>query len=167
MPVKAPLENRTHLIQVMNDHVVKLDVREHLQSGREPFSIIMQAVANLRADQSLLLVVSFEPVPLYGVLGNRGFAHQATAREDGVWEVLFSRPSTSPAPLELDVRGLEPPQPLVVILEALDSIPEDGELLARTDRRPMHLYSQLEERGFTSETIEEADGTFATRIRRS
>ena len=128
--------------------------------------MIMQAVANLRGDQALLLIAPFEPAPLYGILGSRGFSHQASPREDGSWEVLFSRPAEGPC-LELDVRGLEPPQPLVDILEALDSIPENGEMVARTDRRPMHLFSQLEERGFVAETTEEPDGTFATRIRRN
>ena len=67
----------------------------------------------------------------------------------------------------VDARGLEPPQPLVVILEALANLAEDGEMCAHTDRRPMHLYAQLEERGFTGETKEQNDGSFITTIRRA
>jgi uncharacterized protein (DUF2249 family) len=67
--------------------------------------------------------------------------------------------------LEVDARGLEPPQPLVVILEALAGLPEGAGLRARTDRRPLHLYAQLEARGFTGETEEQADGSFVTTIR--
>ena len=78
-------------------------------------------------------------------------------------------PSPSPAPrvpsLEVDARGLEPPQPLVVILEAVARLPEGVELCARTDRRPMHLYAQLLERGFTGISEEQPDGSFATTIR--
>jgi TusA-related sulfurtransferase len=66
----------------------------------------------------------------------------------------------------VDARGLEPPQPLVVILEAITRLPENGELRAQTDRRPLHLYPLLEQRGFTGETEEQSDGSFVTTIRR-
>ena len=67
----------------------------------------------------------------------------------------------------VDARGLEPPQPLVKILEALAGLPEGARLRARTDRRPMHLYAQLQERGFVGETEEQEDGSFVTHIRRT
>ena len=66
----------------------------------------------------------------------------------------------------MDARGLEPPQPLVKILEALATLPAGAQLRARTDRRPMHLYAQLEERGFTGESEEQKDGSFVTHVRR-
>ena len=65
---------------------------------------------------------------------------------------------------ELDARGLEPPQPMVKILETLAGLPEAVTLHARTDRRPMHLYAQLEARGFTGTTEEQNDGSFITHI---
>lgn len=68
--------------------------------------------------------------------------------------------------VEVDARGLEPPQPMVRILEALGSLPPDAVLRARTDRRPLHLYPLLEDRGFVAETEPEADGSFVTHIRR-
>jgi TusA-related sulfurtransferase len=67
--------------------------------------------------------------------------------------------------IELDARGLEPPQPLVTILEAVTTLSSSAMLRARTDRRPMHLYAQLEERGFAGESQEQADGSFITHIR--
>jgi uncharacterized protein (DUF2249 family) len=66
----------------------------------------------------------------------------------------------------LDARGLEPPEPLVKILEALTALPEGAGLRAHTDRRPMHLYAQLEERGFVGETEEQPDGSFVTHVHR-
>lgn len=72
----------------------------------------------------------------------------------------------SPPVIELDARGLEPPQPLLTILEALSTLPAGGELRAQTDRRPLLLYAQLEERGFTSQTEETQHGSFITHIRR-
>ena len=55
---------------------------------------------------------------------------------------------------------------LVTILEAVTTLPRGAMLRARTDRRPMHLYAQLEERGFTGESqAAQADGSFITHIR--
>jgi uncharacterized protein (DUF2249 family) len=118
------------------------------------------------------------------VLGQQGFHHQSKRLPSGDWEVLFTRRSGEATPfvpparppcsavktepteiIAVDARGLEPPQPLVKILEALAVLPADAELRAHTDRRPMHLYAQLEERGFAGETEEQNDGSFITKIR--
>ncbi|MFN7141757.1 MAG: DUF2249 domain-containing protein, partial [Limisphaerales bacterium] len=66
---------------------------------------------------------------------------------------------------DVDVRGLEPPQPMVAILEAVSSLSPGAELKARTDRRPLHLYPQLIERGYSGQTEELSDGSFVTYIR--
>ena len=52
------------------------------------------------------------------------------------------------------------------ILEALAALPEGARLRARTDRRPMPLYAQLEKRGFLGESEEQPDGSFITHVRR-
>ncbi|MBK7999202.1 MAG: DUF2249 domain-containing protein [Verrucomicrobia bacterium] len=69
--------------------------------------------------------------------------------------------------MTVDARGLEPPQPLVTILEALTQLPAGAQMRALTDRRPMHLYGQLTERGFVGESEEQPDGSFITHIRRA
>ncbi|HVU27128.1 MAG TPA: DUF2249 domain-containing protein [Verrucomicrobiae bacterium] len=172
----------------MPEKIVTLDVREDIRNGREPFSKIMSAVAELHADENLLLLAPFEPKPLFGLLTRQGFNHLAREMENGDWEILFSRsrgdealiekpeipkPKTdqsllTSAPtkmIEVDARGLEPPQPMVKILETLASLPHGAALRARTDRRPMHLYAQLEARGFTGQTEEQNDGSFLTIIK--
>jgi len=165
-------------------------VREEIRSGQEPFAKIMQAVGRLQEDEQLLLIAPFAPAPLFAVLAQQGFSHQAKPTADGDWEVLFTRAPAGPveakppavsapsqrgaksAPgsgspvVEVDARGLEPPQPLVKILEALAALPAGARLTARTDRRPMHLYDQLAERGFIGESEEQKDGSFVTHIRR-
>jgi len=65
----------------------------------------------------------------------------------------------------IDVRGLEPPQPMVRILEKLASMPKGSVLKAHTDRRPVHLLDILNMRGFTATTEEQPDGSFITTIR--
>lgn len=68
--------------------------------------------------------------------------------------------------IQLDARGLEPPQPMMKILEAVANLPTDATLAARTDRQPLLLYPQLEQRGFTYETTKQSDGSHLTYIRR-
>lgn len=60
-------------------------------------------------------------------------------------------------PRVLDLRGLEPPEPLKRSLEASAQLHEGEELLVVTDRRPVHLLPILEERGFRLATNELAD----------
>ncbi|WP_247730776.1 DUF2249 domain-containing protein [Halovivax limisalsi] len=62
----------------------KLDVRE---IDGEPFGDIMAALGELSPDESLLLINSFEPEPLYTVLEDRGFAYEASNPEPDVWHV--------------------------------------------------------------------------------
>jgi TusA-related sulfurtransferase len=71
-----------------------------------------------------------------------------------------------PSLIQLDARGLEPPQPMVKILEAIATLPPDATLAAHTDRQPMLLYPMLEQRGFAYETIKQSDGSHLTHIRR-
>jgi uncharacterized protein (DUF2249 family) len=174
----------------MSQQIVTLDVREEIRNGREPFAKIMQTVAGLKDNEQLLLIAPFEPAPLFAVLAQRGYSHQSKPTPAGDFEVLFTlssadsakseasaaRPQPPPGSpprscngtpvIEVDARGLEPPQPLVKILEALATLPEGARLRARTDRRPMHLYAQLEERGFVGESEEQKDGSFVTHVRR-
>jgi uncharacterized protein (DUF2249 family) len=176
----------------MRRNVVTLDVREDLRRGREPFSKIMRAVADLKKNQDLRLITPFEPKPLFAVLEQQGFSHVSRAMDSGDWEILFQSGTVVPkveltqkenAPLkdsqklqpeadpkeivEVDARGLEPPEPMVRILEALAQLPEDGRLRARTDRKPLHLLEQIRERGFVAESKSDDDGSFITNIRRA
>lgn len=74
-----------------------LDVRPQILRQQSPLGSILAAVDRLRPGQSLRLIAPFETAPLYAVLGARGFAHAARAREDGSWEMLFT-PETDAAP---------------------------------------------------------------------
>jgi len=69
--------------------------------------------------------------------------------------------------VSLDVRHLEPPQPLLGILEAVAILPPGATLRAHTRWRPALLYAELEQRGFIGESEEQSDGSYITHIRRS
>jgi len=160
-----------------------LDLREDLRKGCAPFGRIMAAATGVQNGDTLVLIAPFEPLPLFKVMEQQGFTHAAVQTPGGDWEVRFTRVAgkSVEAPVdppcgcsrheagkivEVDARGLQPPQPLVMILEAVAGLSENAALRARTDRRPMHLYPELESRGFCSSTEEQADGSFITHIQR-
>ena len=70
---------------------VTVDVREDIRQGREPFDRIMAAVSQLEPGDTLLLINSFEPLPLYRVMAQNGFTHWAERMADGVWKIYFRR----------------------------------------------------------------------------
>ncbi|HET9130102.1 MAG TPA: DUF2249 domain-containing protein, partial [Terriglobia bacterium] len=53
-----------------------------------------------------------------------------------------------PRVVEIDVRGLEPPEPMMRVLETLNTLGEDSVLLVHHHREPMMLYEKLEARGY-------------------
>jgi tRNA 2-thiouridine synthesizing protein A len=64
----------------------------------------------------------------------------------------------------LDNRGLEPPQPMMRTLAALENIMENETLTIINDRRPMFLYEQLEELGYKNRTEQQEDGSYKIEI---
>jgi hypothetical protein len=70
-------------------HPLVLDTRPIFASGETPCDAIDNAVAALVPGQSLVLLVPFEPVPLYAKLGNKGYSHETSSLDDGTWRVEF------------------------------------------------------------------------------
>ncbi|MFQ3294863.1 MAG: hypothetical protein ACI9EZ_001132 [Halobacteriales archaeon] len=67
------------------DAVRQLDIRE---IDGEPFEHIMDALEDLPPDESLLLINSFEPEPLYNVLKQRGFDYEASNPSSEEWYII-------------------------------------------------------------------------------
>jgi len=156
---------------------VRLDVRDDIRRGSEPIGKIIAAVKALEPDMALVLRAPFEPVPLYVVLGRRGLAHWTERLGADDWSVWFYReparaaasdaapasdvaasPAGDASTVEIDVRGLEPPQPMVQVLEAAERLRPGDRLVILHERRPTFLYPQLEERGLIHQTEEPAPG---------
>lgn len=157
-----------------NEVFVTLDVRDDLRGAKEPLRRILQAVDALAPGQGLRLLTTFEPLPLYRVLRARGFVHRARRLGAEDWEVRLwpgaeggdeapRAPSDAdafwPAPaMHLDNRGLAPPEPMLRILKALESL-QPGEVLAAVnDREPVFLFPELEARGHGIVVERQADG---------
>jgi uncharacterized protein (DUF2249 family) len=169
-PMEDPATPPLALAAIPEARRIQVDVRDDLRRGHEPFGKIMAAVAVLGADQALEVRAPFEPVPLYRVLARQGLSHWTLARGPDDWFVWFYREAPGPpAPgrrVTLDVRGLEPPQPMVLVLERLDTLAEGETLEVIHSRRPMFLYPQLDDRGYLHETDEPEPGVVRILIRR-
>lgn len=165
------------------EKVVDLDVRSEVDSGRDPFKTIMTAVGNLKEGEVLHLINHFEPVPLYTVMQMKGFDH-STECKNGVWHVYFFRVGEGTAgssklqegsrrgeqkrgrqkTIEIDVRGLEPPEPMVRIIETLPQVDQNTVLLVHHHREPMMLYDKLEHLGYEASTEKVSEGYYRVRI---
>jgi uncharacterized protein (DUF2249 family) len=164
-----------------------LDVRPLLANGEEPFSVIMASAARVPAGKAMRLHTSFEPVPLYDVLGGRGFEHETHQFGPDDWETVFRRgdgassnssstagspvaspslTSAEPHVVRLDVSDLAPPEPMVRILEAAAKLGPEQMLCVEHHRRPVYLYPQLDAQGFLHETRELGPGQVEILIRR-
>lgn len=158
---------------------VEVDVRPVLRAGGEPFGMIMNAVNGLKPGEGIRLLATFKPAPLFQVLGTKGFSYEAKEIEGGDWEVLFSpadrkqdKPATAtpaatvddgapwPEPVQhLDNRDLDPPEPMVRILNAVEGMAPGDVLSALLCREPIFLFPELAKRGHRWRGAFEADGT--------
>ncbi len=70
--------------------------------------------------------------------------------------------------MHIDVRGLEPPEPMVEILRLIDQGEVDAVLIAHFDREPIFLYPELDDRGWSHEVVSscgDADCTHEVTLR--
>lgn len=86
----------------------------------------------------------------------------------GPGQMLVVRAPFEPMPLyEVLGRGLEPPMPMVLVLERLERLEADEQLEVIHERRPLFLYPLIVERGFVHETDEPGPGVVRILIRRA
>ena len=173
------------LAGVPDERITDLDVRDALRRGEEPFSRIMAARKALPDGHVLRLRAIFEPAPLYAVMGKQGFLHWTETFAPDDWRVWFYRADEAPiltasAPVEggdaaedagegvvvLDVRRLDPPEPMVRTLAALEALPEGGTLVQLNVRTPRFLLPRLDEAGWQYEVREQGDELVRVFIRR-
>lgn len=168
----------------MNEKIVNVDVRALLNSGRDPFSYIMQAVHRLAEDEDLELIAPIEPIPLYEVMKKKGYFHTTRRLGENDFVIRFTRqaradgfkdpPGESPAShphasfetLTMDLRGFDLPESMVQILKKVETLSSQIEIRVLTDRRPIQLYALLAEHGCSALTDPNEDGSYLTRIRR-
>ncbi len=167
--------------------VVELDARPLLEAGVEPFRAIMNAAGRLRPGEVLQLIVPFEPVPLHDVMAGRGLQRWLREPEPGSsepWEVFYypiakegseEEPTVGDEPddledsgetdlIDLDVRGLPPPEPLERVLALAGELAYGQVARVRHHRKPIPLFEILRERGFAWQCRETDTGDWEVRL---
>lgn len=162
----------------MNDsnqkNKITLDVRPTIQSGNDPFSEIMATVAKLGANEILEIINIFEPIPLINKLKTMGYKSWTEREDGGVVHTYFELEAES-SPEELsasgketdelnfaecldkyqgktttvDVRHLEMPEPMVVILKELETLEEGYALFVEHKKMPQFLLPELKNRKYS------------------
>lgn len=152
------------------DSIADLDVRPLIDKGEDPLSLIMEKVKSTPKGGILKIINSFEPSPLISLLKKQGFESFTDVVEDNLVETYFYNNAARPIDLKekentsqgwdeliqkfenkirtVDVRELEMPQPMMTILEAIETLPGDTALFVYHKRIPVFLLPELRERKF-------------------
>lgn len=72
--------------------VRQLDLRELINRGGQPLPVIVRAVGQLAAGESLLLITPFLPSPLIEKLQSEGLTARPEPIGDGAWQTHVTRP---------------------------------------------------------------------------
>lgn len=72
-----------------------LDVRPMMAEGGDPFAAIMRVVEGLGPGEEFELLAPLDPIPLYEVLGARGFEHHTQDLGGGDYRVVFRPPAAT------------------------------------------------------------------------
>jgi uncharacterized protein (DUF2249 family) len=171
-----PDRQRPAFMQNINSsNTITLDVRVDLASGKDPFQRIMETLTSLSKDNFLLIINTFEPVPLINVLKRKGFEYYTEELHKDMFHIYFK--NTAEEKIEkpdrvalsgetntefdkmlnmfigklktIDVRHLEMPLPMVNILQDLDNLPEGNALFVKHKKIPQFLLPELEENRFS------------------
>lgn len=189
----APASSLPGLVEaaVRSGRVRVLDVRPVLESGKDPFQLIMAELKTLPEGHALEVVNSFEPVPLIAILGKQGFSSGVEHRGEAVHTFfLKTGPGqhdsgaetgifrVSPEALEaekaryqgrfreIDVRDLEMPLPMMTILSELETLPDGEALYVHHKKVPQYLLPELAQRRYKTWIAELGEGNVKMLIKR-
>lgn len=82
--------------------VTELDAREMQQRGEDPFFAIQDTARTVPHGKAFRLRNTFQPFPLYGVLGAKGFAHWVEELGPDDWLITFYREQPVSADTDAD-----------------------------------------------------------------
>lgn len=153
-----------------------LDVRPLLAKGEDPFNLLQKQLKKLAENEVLEILIDFEPIPLIRIQEKQGFL-SLTVVEDGVYHTYFKAGGTVKKEAKsdgesiktisqeeyknvvdtypgeitvLDVRDLEMPEPMVRILETIETIDENTGIKIFHKRIPQHLLPELEDKNLNT-----------------
>lgn len=152
------------------EQLVRLDVRPMIEGGKDPLQAIMKQVRAMKPNQILQLCNTFEPVPLIELLKKQGFEcyvetidantvlsyfyqpnsvpvpEQSTVTDNSDWDEILSKHEGNT--VQIDVRDLEMPLPMLTILDALEKLDPGKILWVHHKRIPVFLLPELADRKF-------------------
>lgn len=163
------------------DQIIDFDVRELLASGKDPLTLILGEVDSLPPGKALKVINTFEPVPLIIMLKKQGFQVCVDTLDNDLVETYFYKKSENTSKqmeatendgdgwedilqlfgnnlVNVDVRNLEMPQPMLTILGELDKLPADMALHVYHKRIPVFLLPELGDRKFEYRIKEICEG---------
>ncbi len=172
-PKNKPVPN--YLRALKPEQLINFDVRQMLADGNDPLREIQQKVKALKPGEALIITNTFEPVPLIQLLKKQGFESYVNFVDQDIVETYFyktdeTKPGAPSAEddaaiatsgdweiklksfennlVEIDVRHLEAPMPMMTILESLETLPEEKALYVHHKRIPVFLLTELKDRKF-------------------
>lgn len=157
--------------------MIIMDVRPLLNAGKDPLKPVFQALNQLSEGHVLKIINSFEPSPLIALVEKKGYLSYVEAEDSATVFTYFYKASNTDALgleeveeegweeefdkarqiVEIDVRHLPMPQPMIAILEALEGISLGQALHVQHKKVPVFLLQELRERGFEYRMKEIAD----------
>ena len=168
---ESPIKDNRPYINITK--LIKLDVRPTINKGADPFSEIMEALKEMKDDETLKLINIFEPVPIIKILEEKGYKSWTEKICDKEYHIYFTKGTTTShqeiiaqMPIskgsfeeklisfgsnikEIDVRLLEMPEPMVTILKEIETLPENHVLLVNHKKIPQFLLPELKSRNYT------------------
>lgn len=165
--VESPKEKTDDILwKHMNANVAaEIDVRPLIESNVDPFNEINKKLATLQFNQVLKIINSFEPIPLIKILSKKGYVCEVRnvdnytitliEKTNFVKEVGKNTASGEDQDFEntiniyrnkminVDVRSMEMPQPMICILEECNKLPEGKALFVKHKRIPHFLFPEL------------------------
>ena len=160
-------------IDMERTNIVNLDVRPILDGGTDPFNAIMETLKTLKPEETLRIINTFEPIPLLNILKGKGYEYESERPEEGIVHTYLHKVSDEEVKkekieeivateltyedlenrydgklMEIDVRDLEMPMPMVTILEAIESLETGNALFVHHKKLPQYLLPELKQRDF-------------------
>jgi uncharacterized protein (DUF2249 family) len=182
--VETANESQVFMKEVASSNTTTLDVRADIASGKDPFQKIMNTLSSVPQGNFLLIINSFEPIPLINILKKKGFEYYTEQHQEDLFHTYFigrnhgdTNKSDNIAStyntndefekmlyvferkmITIDVRNLEMPLPMVTILKELETLPEGQALFVQHKKVPQFLLPELQERNFFWLIREDGEG---------
>ena len=163
------------------ENVIEMDVRPIIAGGKDPFKDINKKLAELEVGSVLKIINTFVPALLISILEKKGYEIEVEQPESGLVYTYLLKKELSEQKVglnkealqqsdktdfqqvrkafgenivEIDVRELEMPEPMVTILNELESLADNYALFVNHKRIPQYLIPEIEQRGFTYTSLE-------------